>query len=47
MSETKEKKESVKYRFGQNDIDLDHYIYNLGNNVQSYVDSQNWNDGQK
>lgn len=47
MAETKEKKEPVKYRFGQNDIDLDHYIYNLGNNVQSYVDSQGWNEGQK
>ena len=47
MAETKEKKEPVKYRFGQNDIDLDHYIYNLGTNVQSYVDSQGWNDGQK
>ena len=45
--EKSEKKEPVKYRFGQNDIDLNKYILNLGHNVQSYIDSQGWNDGQK
>lgn len=44
MSETKK---TVKYKFGQSYIDLDHYLYNLGTNVQSYIDSQNWTDGQK
>jgi hypothetical protein len=31
--EKSEKKEPVKYRFGQNDIDLNKYILNLGHNV--------------
>lgn len=45
--EKSEKKETVKYKFGQNDIDLNKYIHNLGTNVQSYMDSQGWNDGQR
>lgn len=44
---TQKPKERVKYKFGQNDIDLTNYIHNLGTNVQSYLNSKNWNDGQK
>lgn len=44
---TQKLKERVKYKFGQNDIDLTNYIHNLGTNVQSYLNSKNWNDGQK
>ena len=45
--DTKEKKERVKYKFGQKELDLDNYIYNLGTNVQSYLNNKNWNDDQK
>lgn len=44
---TQKLKERVKYKFGQNNIDLTNYIHNLGTNVQSYLNSKNWNDGQK
>lgn len=44
---TQKPKERVKYKFGQNDIDLTNYIHNLGTNVQSYLNSKNWNGGQK
>lgn len=44
---TQKPKERVKYKFGQSDIDLTNYIHNLGTNVQSYLNSKNWNDGQK
>lgn len=44
---TQKPKERVKYKFGQNDIDLANYIHNLGTNVQSYLNSKNWNEGQK
>lgn len=46
-TETQKPKERVKYKFGQSDIDLTNYIHNLGANVQSYLNSKNWNDGQK
>lgn len=46
-TETQKPKERVKYKFGQSDIDLANYIHNLGTNVQSYLNSKNWNDGQK
>lgn len=45
--DTKEKKERVKYKFGQKELDLDNYIYNLGTNVQSYLNNKTWNDDQK
>jgi hypothetical protein len=45
--DTKEKKERVKYKFGQKELDLDNYIYNLGTNVQSYLNNKNWNDDQR
>ena len=44
---TQKPKERVKYKFGQNNIDLTNYIHNLGTNVQSYLNSKNWNEGQK
>lgn len=44
---TQKPKERVKYKFGQTDIDLTNYIHNLGTNVQSYLNSKNWNEGQK
>lgn len=46
-TETQKPKKRVKYKFGQSDIDLTNYIHNLGTNVQSYLNSKNWNDGQK
>lgn len=46
-TETQKPEERVKYKFGQSDIDLTNYIHNLGTNVQSYLNSKNWNDGQK
>lgn len=46
-TETQKPKERVKYKFGQSDIDLTNYIHNLGTNVQSYLNSKNWNDRQK
>ena len=46
-TETQKPKERVKHKFGQSDIDLTNYIHNLGTNVQSYLNSKNWNDGQK
>ena len=46
-TETQKPKERVKYKFVQSDIDLTNYIHNLGTNVQSYLNSKNWNDGQK
>lgn len=46
-TETQKPKERVKYKFGQSDIDLTNYIHNLRTNVQSYLNSKNWNDGQK
>lgn len=42
-----EDKEKVKYKFGKNEIDLNTYIRNVGNNVQAYVERQNWSQGQK
>lgn len=40
-------KPTKKYKFGSSEIDLGHYIRNLDSNVQSYLDSKSWNDGQK
>lgn len=45
--ETQKPKERVKYKFGQHDIDLTNYIHNLGTNVKSYLNSKNWNEGQR
>lgn len=46
MAEKKEEK--VKYKFGQKELNLDDYIYNLGTNLQRYMDSKkNWSDGQR
>lgn len=44
---TQKSQERVKYKFGHSDIDLTNYIHNLGTNVQSYLNSKNWNEGQK
>lgn len=40
-------KQETKYKFGDNEIDLENYIHNLENNYSSYIDSRNWNDLQK
>ena len=40
-------KNSVKYKYGESELDLDRYIKNLDHNVQGYMDSQNWNEGQR
>lgn len=39
--------EPIIYKFGEKDLDLDHYIYNLGTNVQDYLEHTNWSDAQK
>jgi hypothetical protein len=48
MADTKEKsekKDPVKYKFGESELDLKSYITNLDHNVQRYMDSKNWNEG--
>ena len=43
------KKTSVKYKFGQKELDMDKYIRNLGGNVQSYLEDRRkhgWTDDQ-
>ena len=42
-----EQNNRVKYKFGQSELDLKNYIHNLGNNVQGYLNSKNWSEGQK
>ena len=37
----------VKYKFGDDELDLKDYIHNLETNYQSYVASKNWNEGQQ
>lgn len=44
---TNQKSASVKYKFGDDELDLNDYIRNLNHNYQSYVNSQNWNEGQR
>lgn len=44
---TNQKSTSVKYKFGDDELDLNDYIRNLNHNYQSYVNSQNWNEGQR
>jgi hypothetical protein len=44
-----EKKTSVKYKFGQKELDMGKYIKNLGSNVQSYLEDRRkhgWTDDQ-
>ena len=41
------KKESIKYKFGESELDLKTYITNLDHNVQKYMDSKDWNQGQR
>lgn len=40
-------KSRVVYNFGENQLDLEEYIYNLGINVKGYLDHQDWSEGQK
>ena len=35
---------SFSYKYGERRIDKELYIHNLGNNVQSYIASKNWNE---
>ena len=42
-----EQKNRIKYKFGQSELDLKNYIHNLDTNVQSYLNSKNWGEGQK
>lgn len=44
---TNQKSAPVKYKFGDDELDLNDYIRNLNYNYQSYVNSQNWNEGQR
>lgn len=41
------KKEPVKYKFGEKEFDLERYIKNIDANAASYMEKQNWNEGQK
>lgn len=44
-----EKKTSVKYKFGQKELDMDKYLKNVGHNVQSYLEDRRkhgWTDDQ-
>ena len=41
------KNEPVLYTFGEQKLDLNKYIYNLGTNVDAYLNSKNWSEGQK
>ena len=41
------KKEPVKYKFGEQEFDLERYIKNIDANAASYMEKQNWNEGQK
>lgn len=40
-------KESVKYKFGENELDLQQYIQTLDNNVKAYMDAQKWNEHER
>lgn len=40
-------KEPVKYKFGENELDLQQYIQTLDNNVKAYMDAQKWNENQR
>ena len=43
-----ETKKKSTYKFGQKELDLDKYIYNLGTNLQRYLDTKtDWSDGQR
>lgn len=42
-----EQNNRVKYKFGHSELDLKNYIHNLGTNLQNYIGSKNWNEGQK
>ena len=46
MADIKEN-DSIKYKFGENEIDLKRYIYNIDRNVASYLQSKNWTSEQK
>lgn len=35
------------YKFGAHDLDLSRYIHNLETNIQSYLGSKDWNEGQR
>lgn len=37
----------VKYKFGDDELDLKDYIHNLETNYQSYIEGKNWNEGQQ
>lgn len=39
--------QTVYYQYGQNQIDLNYYLHNIGTNLQNYLDSKGWNSAQK
>ena len=41
------KKEPVKYKIGEQEVDLERYIKNIDLNVSEYMKRQNWNEGQR
>lgn len=44
LSVNQEFQSGFTYKYGVRKIDKELYIHNLGNNVQSYVGSKNWNE---
>lgn len=44
---TPEVDNTVYYKYGPDEIDLKYYLHNLGTNLQSYMDSQDWSQAQK
>lgn len=42
-----ETKKKAKYKFGKKEIDLKEYINSAGNQVQDFLNGQNWSEGQK
>lgn len=41
------KKEPVKYKIGEQEVDLERYIKNIDLNVSEYMKRQNWDEGQR
>lgn len=39
--------QTVYYQYGQNQIDLNYYLHNIGTNLQNYLDSKGWSSAQK
>lgn len=47
IAKTQEGNKKVMYKFGESELDLNRYIHNLDTNLQGYMNSKNWNEGQR